>query len=900
MELNFQLLDVDYIVLNNHPVIRLFGKTEDNKTVCAFYEGFYPYFYVLPKKDEEEKLVEELQNKFPTDVKKIEEIKKILPIGFQTNETEIFKIILKDPSRTALIREHLRKQSFVEDVFEADILFKYRFMADFSLSGMRWYKISGKVAPTKSVRSTQTIQIDKIEPVEKIENAELKYLALDIEVASEGIGNPTETPIAIISLSFFPAFEGKNTMVLVAKNNMKKIDHDVVAFKDEKGMLEKFLDVVEKFDPDIIVGYNINDFDIPFISERLRINKMRRTLGRCNEKPLVSRRIGENKFKNTIVGRAIVDPYWMIKDMAGRGFFVGLKRFSLEDVSQYLLGEGKLEFSHTDIPVYWNGNEEQIKKFIDYARRDSELVLKLLLEKGFLDKYIGISKVSGLLLQDSLDTGEAGKIENLLLREFNKENFVLPCKPSDREILKRRKEREKTGLKGAFVLDPAVGLHTNCVAYLDFASMYASIFISYNICPTTLITEEAGSEAITTPFGASFVPPSIRKGVIPRTLERLIQERNIVKDQMKKEKDPVRKRALDAHQEALKRIGNAFYGYTGFFLGRIYVLDIANAITSCGRNYIQETKKLVESQTKYKVIYGDTDSVMIEADTKDVDKAIEIGSQMAQLLNDKFEGKLRAKVENIFKTILILTKKRYVGWSFEKVDSQFEDQVIMRGIETVRRDWCDLIGETLEKILHMILKEQNPQKAFAYFREIVQKLQDNQIPIEKLMITKGISKRPEQYRGTQPHIELVKKMKKRGEARVPTIGDRVNFVIVKGLQMISERAEDPEYVKKHKLKIDSRYYIESQLLPPLERVFEAIGISKSELVGLGKQMLLKEMISNHAKKPVTEKILLQAEGVICNKCNTSFRRTPLIGKCTSCGGELEFYSGENRSKILQV
>jgi len=900
MELIFQLLDVDYVVLNNRPIIRLFGKTEDNKTICAFYEGFYPYFYVLPKKGEDDKLIEDLQKKFPTDIKKIEEVKKNLPIGFQTKETEIFKIILKDPSRTALIREELRKQSFVEDVFEADILFKYRFMADFSLYGMRWYKISGRATSTKSVKSVQTFQVDKIEPVEKIENVEFKYLALDIEIASAGLGNPTETPIAIISLSFFPAFEGKNTMVLVAKNNMKKIDHDVLAFKDEKEMLEKFLDVVEKFDPDIVVGYNVNDFDIPFISERLRINKMSRILGRCNEKPLVSRRIAENKFRNVIVGRAIADPYWMIKDMASRGFFVGLKRFSLEEVSQYLLGEGKIEFSHTDIPVYWNGNEEQIKKFIDYARRDSELVLKLLLEKGFLDKYIGISKVSGQLLQDSLDTGEAGKVENLLLREFNKENFVLPCKPSESEIFKRRTEREKMGLKGAFVLDPVVGLHTNSVAYLDFASMYASIFISYNICPTTLITGKPETEAISTPFGTSFVPPNIRKGIIPKTLERLIQERNLVKDEMRKEKDSSKKRALDAHQEALKRIANAFYGYTGFFLGRIYVLDIANAITSCGRNFIQETKKTIEGQTPYKVIYGDTDSVMIETNTKDVDNAIEIGNQMAQLLNKQFEGKLKVKVENVFKTILILTKKRYVGWSFEKVDSHYEEQVIMRGIETVRRDWCDLVGETLEKILQMILKEQNPQKAFAYFREVVQKLQDNQIPIEKLMITKGISKRPEQYKGIQPHIQLVKKMKKRGEARVPTIGDRVNFVIVKGLQMISDRAEDPEYVKKHKLKIDSRYYIESQLLPPLERVFEAIGISKSELVGLGKQMLLKEAIHNHAKKPIIEETLLQAEGVICNKCNTSYRRTPLIGKCSSCGGELEFYSGENRLKVLQL
>lgn len=899
MDINFQLIDADYISLENHPVVRIFGKTEENKTVCAFYEGFYPYFYVLPKKGEEENLIKELQKSFSSEIKKVEEVKRFLPIGFQTKETEIFKITLKDPAKTSIIRDHLRKQKFVDDIFEADILFKYRFMTDFSLYGMKWYKVSGNFVPTKSVGTDHAIQIEKIEPIEKIENVNFRYLALDIEVVAEGLGDPTETPIAIISLSFFPAFEGKNTMVLIAKNNIKRIDHDVVALKDEKEMLEKFSEIVEKFDPDIIVGYNINNFDIPYISERLRATKSKSVLGRCNQKPLVSRKLGENKFRNSIIGRVIADPYWMIKDMVGRGFFIGLKRFGLGDVSKYLLGEGKIEFSHADIPVYWNGTDDQIKKFIDYARRDSELVLKLFLEKQFLDKYVGISKVSGLLLQDSLDMGEAGKVESLLLREFDKENFVLPCKPIESEIARRKAERENMGLKGAFVLDPIVGLHTNCVDYLDFASMYASIYISYNICPTTFLTEKSNLETISTPFGASFVSPQVRKGIIPKTLERLNKERNEVKNQMKNEKDPVKKRALDSQQEALKRIGNAFYGYTGFLLGRIYLLDIANAITSCGREYIHETKKLIEGELKYRVIYGDTDSVMIETNTQDVERAIEIGNEISKFLNEKFAGKLKVKVENVFKTLLILTKKRYAGWSFEKVDSGFEEQMVMKGIETVRRDWCDLVSETQQSILNMLLKEQNPKKAFVYFKEVAQKLQNSQIPLEKLVIIKGISKRLEQYKGIQPHVQLVKKMKKRGDVTIPAIGDRVEFVIVKGLQMISERAEDPDYVKKHGLKVDSKYYIESQLLPPLERVFEAIGISKSELVGLGKQISLADAI-NHQNKKTEEGPLAQTDGLICVRCNASFRRTPLIGKCTSCGGEIEFFSGESRSKYLSI
>lgn len=898
MEIIFQLLDVDYIMLENHPVVRILGKTEEGKIVCGFFEGFFPYFYILPKEGMEDLVINEIKKNFQNDLKNIEKVKRFLPIGYREEKTEMLKIILKDPSRTSVIREHLRKLNFIEEIFEADILFKYRFMADFQLFGMNWYKIVGTPIQTQTVKADLVIKIEKIEPIEKIENSPFKYMSLDIEVVSSGLPNPLEEPISIISLSFFPAFDGKNTMVLIAKNNLKKKEDDVLTFNNEKEMLEKFLEIIEKFDPDIVIGYNINDFDLPYINERLKINKLRRSIGRCNEKSLSCRKIGENQYRNSVFGRVIVDPYWIIKDMASRGFFRGMKRFSLGDVSKYILGEDKIEFSVSDMIEVWRKNDEnEIKRFIDYARKDSELALKLVLEKQLLDKYIGISKVSGLLLQDSLDTGEAGKVENLLLREFNKECFVLPCKPTEKEIERRKAERDVKGFKGAFVLEPEVGLHTNCVAYLDFASMYPSIFISYNICPTTLLTEKRNDiETITTPFGTTFVSQKIRRGIIPKTLERLIKERNAVKAQMKNENEPERKRALDAYQEGLKRIANASYGYTGFMLGRIYVLDIANAITSCGRYYIQETKRLIESTTNYKVIYGDTDSVMIKTNTQDVEKAIEIGNNIANFLNEKFEGKLKIKVENIFKTLLILTKKRYAGWSFEKLDSTFKDEIVMKGIETVRRDWCDLVSETQEAVLNILLKEQDPKKAFTYFKEVVQKLQNGEIPLEKLVIIKGISKRPDEYKGIQPHVELIKKMKRRGEANIPSIGERVGFVIVKGLQMVSERAESPEYVRKHGLKIDSRYYIESQLLPPLERIFEVIGVNKAELIGLGRQMILREAINNHKK--IAEKPIYNIEGIVCNKCNTTFRRIPLVGKCTSCGGELEFYFGEERSKFF--
>lgn len=169
-----------------------------------------------------------------------------------------------------------------------------------------------------------------------------------------------------------------------------------------------------------------------------------------------------------------------------------------------------------------------------------------------------------------------------------------------------------------------------------------------------------------------------------------------------------------------------------------------------------------------------------------------------------------------------------------------------------------------------------------------------------MVITKSISKSLGSYKGIQPHVELVKKLKKRSPASAPGIGDRVSFVIVKGLQLMSERAEDPEYIKQHNLAIDSKYYVESQILPPLERVFEVIGIDKTELVGLGKQLSLNDAIKNGQSKKVELPALNKIDGFICNKCNKFYRRVPLMAKCLNCQGEILFSFNGQRSRHLET
>lgn len=900
MKIKFQLIDADYIINNYKPIVRLFGKTDNNKSITIFYEGFLPYFYVLSKKGKEEEIKNYLGKKFEQFLIKIETVEKFLPFEYQKKPTKILKITLNNPSKTPLIRDDLKENKNVEKIFEADILFKYRFMADNNLYGMRWYEATGSHVRTGTTKTQLKFNATSLKEIDCEEYSKFKHLSFDIETLSAegGLPDPEIDKIILLSLFFYPAFNGKNTLVLSAKKT-KKIK-DTSGFESEKELLKEFLNIVEKYDPDFLIGYNVNGFDIPFIEKRLEKNNLPKSIGRCINKPLLCRKFA-NMYKNAVVGRVIVDIYELVRAATKLGMFKGLKRYGLGDVSQLVLGESKLDVSHKQIPEFWNDNSKKFDKLVEYNRKDAELPLKILLNKKMLDKYLELCRVSGVLLQDALSSGEATRIENLVLREFNKKNHITPGKPSSSEISKRNIERREHGLKGAFVLNPDIGFHDNCVVYLDFKSMYPSIIQSFNICPTTLLHSTKETKFVETPTKTKFISPKIKKGIIPEILENLITTRDKIKKEMKKETSKKRKQNLFAKQLALKITANAFYGYSGYLRAKLYVLEIANAITGTGRYLINKTKSIVEKETQYKVIYADTDSVMIKLNIKDIDESFEIGKNLSEIINKGIDYILQIKIESIFKTLLILSKKRYVGWQFEPTAQGFEESIMMKGIETVRRDWCDLVSETLNKILHTILKEQDIKKAVDIMKKEIENLKAGKTDISKLVITKSISRPIEKYKGIQPHAEVVKKMKKRDISSAPGVGDRVSYVILKGTQLLSKRAEDPNYVKEHNLPIDSKYYIENQLLPPLERVFNSLNINKTELLGIGRQLGILEAMKNGSEQEKEfEDKLTEIDGFICNSCNTIFKRVPLTGKCNLCEGEIVFFKSGKKSREYEI
>ncbi|MEM5820259.1 MAG: DNA polymerase domain-containing protein [Candidatus Aenigmatarchaeota archaeon] len=897
------LLDVDYDVVDDKPIIRIFGKDESGNSITVFVRDFFPYFYVKVK--DEEKFLEFLEKKFKNLIVKVDTVEKFLPIGYQEERTKLFRIFLKNPSKVPLIREELMLQDFVENTYEADILFKYRFMADKNLSGCKWYEVEGIfVNNTNVVFTNKKIEASNIKEIDYHEIPKFKILSIDIEVANkEGIPDPKIHPISIISLAFYPEYNEKRNLVLISKKVSVDLEY-VLSFENEKKMLESFINIIKDYDPDFIIGYNINNFDIPYIIERLRQNKIKPYLGRA-KKVAKSQRISEERYKNSIVGRVIIDFYDILKEFSKKGMFK-TKRLGLGDVAKVLIGRGKEDVEHSEIIKLWNGDEKDLVRLINYAKTDAELVLEIMLSRDFISQYIEISRLSGLLLQDTLSGSESSRIEQFLLKEFNKNNFVIPNKPNKREL----KEREKQEVKGAIVLEPKIGLH-EFVAYLDFKSLYPSIIIEYNICPTTYLkNRKEGVDLIISPINTYFVSKNVREGIFPRVLKRLIEERDKIKKMMKDEKDPNKKILLEAKQLALKLLANAFYGYTGFLKARFFVADIANTITAYGRYWITNVKKFAE-EMGYEVVYGDTDSIMVKTNAKSLEEAFKIGTELEKLINSKTPQNIKMKIEGIMKKILFVTKKKYVGYLFE---SEKEDgKIVMKGIETIRRDWCELVSETLSKVIEILLITGSEKEAFEYVREVFRKLRNNEIDVEKLAIIKSISRPLNKYKGQQPHIELVKKMIRRGDPNIPGVGDRVSYIIVAGPQKIVERAESVEYVKKYKIPIDAEYYIYHQLLPPLERIFNAIGITSSQFITGTKQKSIIGILlqngnganKNHSNAGIKQGFINEINikefvGFVCSNCNSVYKRMPLSGICNLCNGEIVFYSANAKSKIISL
>ncbi len=858
-----QVIDADYTINNGANVIRLYCKNENGNSLCLFVPGFEPYFYVRNLNNINPNALKE---KF-YQIKKIEDVERYLPLGYQRTPSSLLKITVHNPKQVPEIRDEIKK--LAGEVFETDILFKNRYLADKNVKGMNWIELHPNPSD-HNCKSNCKINISgHAEPINILANANFRFLAVDIECLppEDAMPEPSKDPVIMISLAFDPPFNGKKSTVLVSKQIPVSTSSSVPESQpkttemlgSETKLLNRFSDIIMEYDPDFIVGYNSNSFDFPYLIERAATLKMKLPLGRDDRGSGYYKKFGIST-KVTVTGRVIADALPLIK----REF--SLKQYSLEFSAKHLLNDEKLDMKPQRMRKIWlnDDNGEELTKLIEYSRKDSELALMFFMKLKLLDKYMALSRTSGMLLQDIIDSGQSQMIEMLLLRAFSLEKRVMPPRPQTEgnwnadddenndgmETESKSEDDDTEELKGGEVLPPKKGLLENIVI-LDYKSLYPTIMMAHNLCYTTQIMDNDPASAgidqkdiITTPSGARFVSPSIKKGIVPQILENLLSKRDEAKKAMKAASTDEEKRILDALQLALKILLNSFYGYSGYRRARIFSLEIASSVTGYGRENLLRTKDVILNEIKtieYKnlviplsVAYGDTDStfvLLLDFTNLTIEDAEIIGRSITAKINERLPKPMELQYESFAPRGVFIAKKRYAILVVEKSDTGWKEKIKVKGMETVRRDWCDLTSRTLSKCLETILKDGDVEKAKNLVTSTIEALRkfdySDKNMLNDLILTKKLSKR--EYKSKQAHLIVADKIFKRTGTKLH-IGDRIPFVIISANgKLFADKAEDPDYAVEHKLKLDTNYYIDKQILPPITRLLDGIGISITDL-----------------------------------------------------------------------
>ena len=815
------MLDANYVHdKTGNPVIQLFGKTESGETKLLRVKKFRPYFYADVNYTNFDTLVQSI-NKLGYDT---EVVNRFRPQGYQSSTIKMIKVYTKSPKDIKDARWKILGLPGVVNIYEADIPFVSRYLSDSGLFGMGWFE-AGK---------------NSIKHVEHETTPELRYMSMDIEVLPSETGFPTadKDPIIMISFSFSPAFNGLDNMVLTS-SDIACARADVINCSSEYAMLKMFVDIVKEYDADIICGYNQCSFDIPYLNTRMDAVGIRPSIGRDSSKWFI--REMEDHCDVLVAGRVVIDLLPIIRKM------YSLKQYKLKNVSHELLKIEKLDLDPKDMREYWLAGGDKFKKFVSYSRRDAVVTLKLLLDLDIMPKYIALSKVSGALLSEVCNGGQSIMLNSLLLRGFNAENRVVAMRPPD---------TEESSFQGAYVSDPIPGLHEH-VILTDMVSLYPSVIISNNICPSTVVIQETPHQIITDPNGGRFVHQDIKIGILPKILNDILQKRMQFKKLMKQEKDEKKKILYDALQYSYKILINSAYGVMGWSKSRFFNVTVASAVTAYGRetinlvrNTIDEDLKQVKANEKIinlKVILTDTDSAYVRLASESeiiLDDADVVGNIVTSAVNSHMKPPMKLAYEGYARRALVLAKKRYCLWLIERDGATMKDRIKVKGIETVRRDWCNLTSKTLTECIETILKTGNVNSALLTAKKSIMRIRREDLKqlVDDIKLSKTYSKDASEYRNKQPHVQLIEKMKMRG-MKIPMIGERVPFIIVKnGFKNISDRAEDPEYAIKSGIRIDTDYYIEKQLVGPLGRIFGVFGIEEKELTALGRQAGLTEWL----------------------------------------------------------
>ena len=463
-----------------------------------------------------------------------------------------------------------------------------------------------------------------VRPADTKEQAPLHILSYDLECDLRTVNGKLVFPEAeidpIITIGVVHS-SGKAVFCLHETNPIEGVD--VYYFPTEKEMLCAFNAFVLEYDPDFIIGHNVNRFDNVYYEKRCIHHSIKMSWSRmmghaCQVKKIVtkSNQKGTREvFRLDLPGRVVLDSYEKFREDHN------LRSYKLNELGKHFLKQEKYDMPYAQIPIKFKSVEGRTE-IADYCVQDSHLVYELVKSQCKILNTIGLANVTGVTAKDILQRGQGIRTISLMIRY---------CLRNDPVIFVPKGQNSEHEFKGAVVLPPLRGKYDDAVVCVDFASLYPSIMQAMNMCYSTLVTRptinrmqwtedeqvrtvpdyEMGDrlKIIFNPENVSFVTTDVREGILPKILNDVLNERRAVKKEMKAHYGTPYYGVLNGRQLALKVTANSVYGFTGAQKGYLPEPRIASSVTKYGRGLTLRTMDMVDNNPDWKgskVIYGDS------------------------------------------------------------------------------------------------------------------------------------------------------------------------------------------------------------------------------------------------------------------------------------------------------
>ncbi|XP_076246805.1 DNA polymerase alpha catalytic subunit isoform X2 [Calliopsis andreniformis] len=599
----------------------------------------------------------------------------------------------------------------------------------------------------------------------------------------------------------------------------------VMKFDTEVDLLEELLKIVNITDPDILIGYDCGfQFDILMhriftlkVSNWSRFGRLRRSAP-----PLMKGRINLNQV---LAGRPMCDIQVSAKELN-----LKVRSYDLQSLCTAVLKKNESECKEIkpgECAAFYN-TTSKIDNLIKITLTEALYILSIVLELNVIPLALQITCIAGNVISRTLTAGRAERNEYLLMHAFHLKQYITPDKRNTKKGKTAENNdnpgRKKAAYAGGLVLEPKKGFYDKLILLMDFNSLYPSIIQEYNLCFTTVPGAAYADSA-----DLAIPESNLEPGIIPTEIRKLVESRVEVKKLMKVPNiSPELKMQYNIRQLALKLTANSMYGCLGATHCRFYAKGLAALITAKGREILQHTKNLVE-KLNYEVIYGDTDSIMINTNLLEYEEVFSVGKKIKQEVN-KLYKRVELDIDGVFRYLLLLQKKKYAAVTMTKLpNGQVELTQEHKGLDIVRRDWCQLACDVGKKILDQLLSDQSNEnrleQIFNMLQNVAKNVKENQVSLSSLVITKQLSKNPNEYPDTkQAHVQVALRLNKEG-GRMWKAGDTVPYIICDDGtdKSATERAYHiDEYKKSDSLKIDVNYYLLSQVFPIALRICEPI------------------------------------------------------------------------------